>query len=197
MNFKQIAKHLTISNLFNVFFAIAIVVVLINPAAKALLIRGLMKIGLFQPDIATPLNPAMSTNLPHINFRSAGGQVMDLADQKGKVVFINFWATWCPPCIAEMPSINDLHEKLKNNKNIIFITVDTDHDLSRSALFISRHQFSLPLYVADSAIPETLSGNAIPTTVIFDKSGTMVFRKEGAGDYSGPKVLAYLLALSR
>ena len=62
---------------------------------------------------------------------------------------------------------------------------------------MNKHQFTLPLYEANSEMPENLLGGSIPTTVIFDKNGQLVFRHEGAGDYSSAKVADYLLNLAR
>jgi thiol-disulfide isomerase/thioredoxin len=194
---KTIKKNLTINNLLNGLFAIAMIIIIFNPSAKAILIRGLMKVGLFQPDVSQTIKVNEVSDLPEIVFENSDGETINLSDQKGKVVFINFWATWCPPCIAEMPSINDLQEKLKDNKNIVFIMVDTDHDFSRSVLFVKKHQFTFPVYQANSAIPANLLGSAIPTTVIFDKKGKMVFKHEGGADYSNAKVLTYLQQLSK
>jgi thiol-disulfide isomerase/thioredoxin len=196
MNLKSIHQKSTLSRLLNGLFAVVILIILFNPSAKALLIRGLMKVGLFQLDIAQPLKTVADKKLPDINFQSTNGQIMKLTNQKGKVIFMNFWATWCPPCIAEMPTINELQQKLKNNKNIIFIMVDTDHNFSKSVPFMSEHHFNLPLYQANNMIPENLLGNAIPTTVIFDKGGKMVFRHEGGADYSSSQILAYLTLLA-
>jgi thiol-disulfide isomerase/thioredoxin len=194
---KTIKKKLTVSNLLNVLFAIAVLIIIFNPSAKAVLIQGLMKVGLFQPDVSQTIKTSEASDLPEIVFENNNGETINLSDQKGKVVFINFWATWCPPCIAETPSINDLQEKLRGNKNIVFIMVDTDHDFSRSAPFVKKHQFTFPVYQANTAIPANLLGSAIPTTVIFDRKGKMVFEHEGGADYSNPKVLAYLQQLSK
>lgn len=193
---KTIKKNLTISNLLNGLFAIAVIIIIFNPSAKAILMRGLMKVGLFQPDVSQTINVNEASDLPEIVFENSDGEAINLRDKKGKVVFINFWATWCPPCIAEMPSVNDLQEKLKGNKSIVFIMVDTDHDFSRSVPFVKNHQFTFPVYQANSVIPGNLLGSAIPTTVIFNKKGKMVFKHEGGADYGNPKVLAYLQQLS-
>lgn len=197
MNLQSIRKKLTISNLLNWIFIVAVLTVLFKPTAKALLIRGLMGVGLFQPDVSQQVKTTGNTSLPNIRFQNINGQMLNLTDQKGKVIFMNFWATWCPPCIAEIPSINDLYEKLKGNKNIIFIMVDADRDFSKSVPFMTKHRYTLPLYKANSEIPESLLGSSLPTTVIFDKSGQIVFRNEGVGDYSNPQIMVHLLKLSR
>ncbi|QHS54820.1 TlpA family protein disulfide reductase [Mucilaginibacter sp. 14171R-50] len=192
----QFLNKLTLSRLINALFIVVIALLIFNPKAKAVMIQGLMKIGLFQPDIAESVTPAGATALPAVVFEGTDGKTVSLADHKGKVIFINFWATWCPPCIAEMPTINALHEKLKNNPNIVFMTVDADGNLDRSAMFMNKHHYSLPLYKAGTDVPPGMFGNTLPTTVIFDKSGKMVFRHEGTADFSNPKVMAYLLQIA-
>ena len=98
-----------------------LVTLIFSADAKGLLIEGLMKIGLFQPDIP---KVAAESNVPASNktsltqdveFIDSKGNTISLFYQNGKVVFINFWATWCPPCIAEMPTIDQLHEKYKRS----------------------------------------------------------------------------------
>ncbi|MES2279359.1 TlpA family protein disulfide reductase [Mucilaginibacter sp. HC2] len=197
MSISSIRKRLTVANMLNGVFIVLVLIVFFNPSAKALLIRGLMQVGLFQPDISQPIKTTNNTSLPNITFQNTNGQILNLSDQKGKVIFINFWATWCPPCIAEMPSVNELYEKLQHNKNIVFIMVDADHDFNKSVPFMNKHQFTLPLYEANSEIPENLLSGSIPITVIFDKKGQLVFHHEGAGDYSSAKFADYLLKLSR
>ena len=197
MSILSIRKKLTVANMLNGVFIVLVLIVFFSPSAKALLIRGLMQFGLFQPDISQPIKITGNTSLPNITFQNTNGQILNLSDQKGKVILMNFWATWCPPCVAEMPSVNELYEKLQHNKNIVFIMVDADHDFNKSVPFMNKHQFTLPLYEANSEMPENLLGGSIPTTVIFDKNGQLVFHHEGAGDYSSVKVADYLLKLSR
>ncbi|MDB5011305.1 MAG: resA 4 [Mucilaginibacter sp.] len=197
MKQQSIIKKLTLSHLLNGFFAIIIVIIIINPSAKSLLIQSLMKVGFFQPDLSPKVRTDHVATLPELTLQSSDSKTLYLPDQKGKVIFMNFWATWCPPCIAEMPSINELRKKLKENKNIVFIMVDVDHDFSKSVPFMSKHGFGLPIYQANDVIPENLLGRSIPTTVVFDRNGKMVFRNEGSADYNNAKVLAYLMQLSR
>lgn len=118
-----------------------------------------------------------------------------VADLKGKVVFINFWATWCPPCIEEMPSIAALKKKFKDNPNIVFLMVDVDNNLAKSKKFMAKQKLDLPVHVPYSQIPSNYLGNSIPTTVILDKKGEIVVRTEGARDYNAPKLVAAIEAL--
>ncbi|MFD0766676.1 TlpA family protein disulfide reductase [Mucilaginibacter lutimaris] len=191
----QASKILTRSNLVNGLLIALFLLVLFVPSVKGLFIRGLMKVGFFQPDIAQTIDtPVM---LPPVIFEGADGHMLNLQGQRGKVVFINFWATWCPPCVAEMPSINELYGKLKDNKNIVFIMVDADGDFNKSALFMLKHNYTMPLYRVTGNFPESLFKGTLPTTVIFDKQGKMVFRHEGSADYGGTKVSDYLQQLAK
>ena len=111
-------KLLNKSNLSNIVILLVFAALIFSPQAKGLVIQGLMQIGFFQPSVPeenTMVSNSNVTNSP-ILFTSESGTLLDLHSLKGKVVFINFWATWCPPCIAEMPSINQLSKQFKNNK---------------------------------------------------------------------------------
>ncbi|MFD2146081.1 TlpA family protein disulfide reductase [Mucilaginibacter antarcticus] len=121
---------------------------------------------------------------------------MSLSTLKGKVVFINFWATWCPPCIAEMTSINDLHQQFKADQNIIFLMVDADHAFNKSVPFMEKHQYGLSVYAATSNVPASIYNGSLPTTVILDKEGRLVFHHEGAADYTNSKFINYLTMLA-
>lgn len=191
-----IKKWIRLPHLLNGVVFIAFVILVINPSAKAVLIRGLMKAGLFQPQLSSVAIKKESAVLPDVIFESADGRVIHLANLKGKVIFLNFWATWCPPCIAEMPSINGLYEKLRNNNNIIFIIADADRNFQKSKPFMAKHHFTMPLYRPTSVVPESFLSHAIPTTTIIDRRGNVVFHQEGSADYSNPRVLQYLKSIA-
>jgi thiol-disulfide isomerase/thioredoxin len=186
-------KHLTISNLLNALFFVAVIVLLFVPSAKAFVLRSLMKTGLFQPKVTHTGKPVQ---VPDISFRDVKGETITLSALKGKVVFINFWATWCPPCIAELPSINTLHQKMDSNKNIIFLMADADGKPEQALLFLQKKQYNLPACMATSNVPAFVAAGTIPTTVVLNKKGEMVYHHEGAADYSNNKFTAYLQQLS-
>lgn len=120
------------------------------------------------------------------------GSVLQTQQLHGKVLIVNFWATWCPPCIAEMPSLNKMYQRYKNNSNLAVLMVDADSDFSKSLPFMQKNGYSLPVYVLAGKLPAGLISNAIPTTVIIDKSGRVVARHEGAADYSSEAFYNYL-----
>jgi thiol-disulfide isomerase/thioredoxin len=194
-------KWFTLSNIFTGIFIVFILAMLLNPGLKATVIQGLMKIGLFQPDMpkVSGNEKITSSLLPEdkeILLRNVDGTIFDLSAQKGKVIFINFWATWCPPCIAEMPSINRLYQKFKNNGNILFIMVDVDNNFDKSNAFMKKKGFALPVYTQVNDIPAKYFSGTLPTTVILDKSGKLVFHHEGVADYSNSEVADFIKKLS-
>lgn len=186
-------KLLTRSNLLNALFVGALLVLLFVPSAKALLIRGLMAVGFFRPSLEKPEVSQSAT--PNLYFQDASGNAVQLKELKGKVVFVNFWAVWCPPCIAEMPSINALHQKLKADTNIVFVMIDADGNLPKSKQFLEARNYNLPVYKVMSDVPESVYGNSLPTTVIFDKQGRIAFRHDGAANYDSGDVEQFLKQL--
>ena len=180
-----------------IFFAI----ITVSPEAKALLMRGLMKTGLFTPDVTNLQSDEISkpngTDNLSVSFITLDSRPINLADLKGKVVFINFWATWCPPCIAEMPSVNSLYNKMKNNDNVVFIMVDMDNKLESSEAFMKKNSYDLPVYAPTGSLPEELFTGSLPTTVIINKSGKIVFKHEGMADYDSGETEKLLNDLSR
>lgn len=127
-----------------------------------------------------------------ISFKDENGETVSLNSLKGKVVFINFWATWCPPCIHEMPSINELRKSFKGNDGIAFLMVDVDNKIEQSTAFMNKNNYDLPVYTAVGDIPPDYLGGAIPTTVVLDKKGEMVGRMEGGRDYTDPQIVGAL-----
>jgi thiol-disulfide isomerase/thioredoxin len=194
-------KWFTLSNIFTGIFIVFILAMLLNPGLKATVIQGLMKIGLFQPDMpkVSGNEKITSSLLPEdkeILLRNVDGTIFDLSAQKGKVIFINFWATWCPPCIAEMPSINKLYQKFKDDKNVLFIMVDVDNNPDKSNTFMKKKGFALPVYTQVSDIPTKYFSGTLPTTVILDKSGNIAFHHDGVADYSNSEVADFIKKLS-
>ena len=195
-------KWLTRSNLITALMLFFVLAMIISPQFKAIIIQGLMKIGLFQPAIPQQSDQAGSSLVSssevggEMIFKDENGKTINLSDLKGKVVFINFWATWCPPCIAEMPSINKLSEKFKDNSDVVFLMVDMDANMKKSQKFIQKHGYSLKVYIPASQISPEYFAGALPTTLLFDKSGKLVFKHEGGADYSNTEFEKFLNSLN-
>ena len=187
------SKILNRSNVINGILIVLFLVLLFVPPAKALVMEGLMKIGFFRPDTtAVEKQVNAEGNLSGIKFKDVNGKEIDLGELRGKVVFLNFWATWCPPCLAEMPSVNALHEKFKEDKDVVFILVDADSQLLKAQKFMDKKGYGLPVYAVASDIPEVLFKGSLPTTVVFDKKGRISFNESGAANYGDPKFIEFI-----
>ncbi|WP_443937526.1 TlpA family protein disulfide reductase [Pedobacter sp. MW01-1-1] len=127
-----------------------------------------------------------------LRFSNLQNEVTQLNEEKEKVVFVNFWATWCPPCLAEMPDLAKLYASYKKDPSVVFLFVDVDGNLDKSAEFIRTKKFDLPLYRSLGQISEQIFSGTLPTTVIFNKKGEMVFKKEGMANYQDPDVIRFL-----
>lgn len=139
---------------------------------------------------------AVGTVQPDVVFKDENNKEISLNALKGKVVFINFWATWCGPCRQELPSLHQLKQAFRDNNKIVFLFVDVDGDLVKSKAFMKKHQYDLPLVAPKSPIPSNFLGNAVPTTVIIDKKGRMVGHIEGSMDYNTKEVIKGLKDLT-
>lgn len=149
-----------------------------------------------EQNIATQeVSQVETSQTPDITFKDEAGKTVSLRSLKGKVVFINFWATWCPPCIREMPSIDELKDSFKESDDIVFLMVDVDNKMEKSSAFMQENDYDLPVYVPASNIPSDFLRGAIPTTVIIDKKGKMVARMEGGRNYRDPQIIKALKEL--
>lgn len=182
-------KHITTG----IFVAIVLVILFV-PAAKATLIQGLMEIGLFKPTIENK-HSAVNVDLASIKFKDSKGNTVTLADLKGKIIFLNFWATWCPPCLAEMPSINKFYEQFKDDKEVVFLMIDADGDFPKAQAYLDRKKYKFSVYTFASDLPKTIFKGSLPTTVVFDKQGRIAMNGEGAANYASAKFITFIKQL--
>lgn len=151
--------------------------------------------GIFQPDIEQPVQQqAIDLNMPLV---SLNGDRSNLAEYRGKILFINFWATWCPPCVAEMPDIQSLYQGYKDNPNIAFFMISLDRDTRKARNFIQRKRFTFPVYMPVSGIPKTLQSQVVPTTFVIDKKGRIVAKRQGMAEYNTHRFKTFLDSLAQ
>ena len=126
-----------------------------------------------------PPNPNENVSDP-LQFKLSklnGGDVR-LADYKGKVIVTNFWATWCGPCRIEMPELERAMEKYKDDKDVIFLAINTDDDRNYVEPYVKGQKIKLPVVYANNLDAEYRI-TSIPTTIVFDRQGQMSFRQAG------------------
>lgn len=171
------------------FFAGFFILMLVSPDAKAWFLRQIASTGIMNSKIeAAPAENSEGNEAgkPAGTFSvvNSAGEQINTADLKGKVVFINFWASWCPPCRAEFPSIQKFYDKYKGTENVVFFTVNLDDNPELGKKYLAKENLTLPFLVPSSIIPQELFSGNLPTTVILDKKGNIRLHHAGVGDYS-------------
>jgi thiol-disulfide isomerase/thioredoxin len=132
--------------------------------------------------------------VPNISLESLRGGNVELKNViKGKVVFLNFWATWCGPCKEEMPSMEALYKQFKD-KDFVFLTVSVDYEgLNPVKAFIDKNQYTFPVLLdPKSDTLDLFAVTRIPTTFIIDKEGRMIGRAIGPKNWKSPEVESIL-----
>ena len=123
------------------------------------------------------------------------GNSISFEEFKDRVAFVNFWATWCPPCVAEMPDIHSLYERKKENTSFVMISLDENEQKARD--FIARKDFKFPVYFLRSRLPDTYNTHAIPTTYILGRDGKVVIENHGMAKYNTKGIRNLLDELSK
>jgi thiol-disulfide isomerase/thioredoxin len=135
----------------------------------------------------TAANAASATSaLPAFRMRNGRGEIVDLAQFRGKKVFVNLWATWCPPCRAEIPSIESLGAKTDRNK-VEFVMLSLDDNFDKAKTYAANNNMKLPVYYPAADLPQLFVTEGIPMTIIFNEKGEVVFNEVGSANYDTPK----------
>ncbi|MEX2234857.1 MAG: TlpA disulfide reductase family protein [Cyclobacteriaceae bacterium] len=125
------------------------------------------------------------------------GKKLEMADLKGKVIFLNLWATWCGPCRVEMPSIQNLYNSVDKYKiAFVILSLDTEDQHSKIVQYIRVKEFSFPVYQPASPLPKLLRVNTIPTTFIIGTDGKVKTKKVGMANYDTEEMRVFLGTLT-
>ena len=112
-----------------------------------------------------------------------------IAIGQGKVTFLSYWATWCPPCIAELPGIQELYTDYGDRIDFVLVTQEETEKVQR---FITKKGYDLPVYIPQMQVPELLQSNSLPTNYIIDEKGNIIIKETGAADWNSAKVRTLL-----
>ncbi len=117
---------------------------------------------------------------------------------KGKVIFLNLWATWCGPCKAEMQGIHELYKEVAS-ENIAFVMLSIDKDNSKGKVvkYINDKGFTFPVYMPSGYLSEQLNVPSIPTTFVINKEGKIVAKEVGTTNFNTKKFKKFLVDLAK
>jgi peroxiredoxin len=144
--------------------------------------------------------PLRETGQPAPNFSFPGldGKMVSLSDHKGHVVLVNIWATWCPPCVDEMPSMEKLYRELKDEDfEILAVSIDA---LGEKAVapFMKKFKLSFPaLMDPDGTIKTLYKTTGVPESFIINKDGILVEKIIGPRNWASPELVRYFRDLIR
>lgn len=167
--------------------------------------RGILKTGLMNPDVEqaahmadarhdkTNMNTKEKADLG-MRLIDVNGDALSLEDFKGKAIFLNVWATWCPPCIAEMPGINKLYKDVKD-QNVEFVMLSVDQDFGKAIDFTQDRDFEFDIYKLGGPMPSMYASRAIPTTYVIDAEGNLVLTHKGMGDFDTKQFREFLASI--
>lgn len=109
------------------------------------------------------------------------GSKVSLAEQKGKVVLVDFWATWCGPCRAAIPNLVRMYNEYKD-QGLVVLGISLDQEKDALPKFIKDYNITYPILYGNQQIARAYEVQSIPTLVIFDKKGKIAFREVGFSD---------------
>ena len=125
------------------------------------------------------LDPNLGISDPmQFTLNAMGGGRLDLKTLRGKVLILDFWATWCVPCRTQHPLYDEVKKRFRDRDDVVFLSVDTDEDLDLVGPFIESMHWSGTVYF-DSGLVRRMSVNSIPATVVADQAGRIVSRMDG------------------
>jgi thiol-disulfide isomerase/thioredoxin len=163
--------------------------------------RGLLATGLWRATL-----PAQSQELPEqlasengyplsLPLVTVDGRPANLSQFRGKVVLINLWASWCPPCLAEMPGMQALYQKVDTSK-VAFVLISLDENQNKARALLKRKHYTMPVFFPTANLPAPFNSSSIPYTVILTPQGRVADRHSGMADYDTPEFKAALEKLA-
>lgn len=131
--------------------------------------------------------------IPDFSLKDLNGNQVEIRKLKGKIIFLNFWATWCGPCKQEMSSLEALHQRFKG-RNFVLVTISVDYeDMEHVRDFIQKHHYTFPVLLdSKGEVLDLFDIKGVPTTILVDKTGRMIGRATGRRDWKSAEVFSLI-----
>lgn len=120
-------------------------------------------------------------NAPNTNLKNLKGD---------KLIFLNFWGTWCPPCREEWPTIQKLYDSKKGKIDFVLIAMQDEEE--KVIKFMKDNNYSVPVYIAQSPISNTVLPKVFPTTFLLDKNGRILLKEDASKDWNSKSVHQFI-----
>jgi peroxiredoxin len=132
---------------------------------------------------------AAGRQAPSFSLPTLDGSEVSLEAMHGKIVLLNFWATWCGPCRTEMPSLEQLYRDFSAHPDFALVTVSTEGSTRSVENFMTKNGYDFPVLLdADNAVSRAFGVSALPSTFVIDREGRIVWNNSGALDWSDSRL---------
>jgi thiol-disulfide isomerase/thioredoxin len=167
------------------FLFFALLIAMLIPDSRKVVSSTVIRYTMFQPRESRDV-VYVDANKLKWHLTDMNGQQASPHQSLGKPIFINFWATWCPPCIAELPSIQKLYDQYKDQVDFYLITQEDENTINE---FLERRDYQLPIYRLHGHVSDLFYSRKIPASFLISPEGKLVMKKHGAANWDGSKVL--------
>jgi len=182
----------------NIIFVAIIALIIFTPIGTFVKVKlNQAKMLFFSPSAIEEINRVNISNFDW-NLVDSSGKTVNFKEMEGDIILVNFWATWCPPCVAEMPSLNELYKDYGDKITFVFLANDKIKSVNS---YLKKNEYNLPVYYSKDNEPEELRSPNIPTTYLIDDQGNIVMKEVGSYNWNSINVrnqidemLAFLLA---
>lgn len=144
---------------------------------------------------STASDVGLNRPAPDFTLTDMQGRKVTLSQFRGKIVLLNFWATWCPPCVEEMPSLEQLHQRFKD-QGLVLLAVNVEESYQTVSRFLQGKNYSFPILLDTAAeVQNTYQVFRFPETFVIDRNGIIVDRIIGGRDWMSSKTTAMINSL--
>ena len=133
-----------------------------------------------------------SAEASNFTLMSAQGSDISLSDYEGKFVLLNFWATWCPPCVKEMPALNVLHNKLNGSNGLEVVGVHVGPALANVKQFLKDRPVDFDILIDKSMSLSSWQVSGLPTTFLISPAGKVIYKATGERDWGSDEMVEFI-----
>lgn len=176
---------LTKKHWYNIIFVVVIALIIFTPVGTFVNVKLNQAKMWFSNPSSIETSERVTISDFDWNLVDNNGKTVNFQEMEGNIILVNFWATWCPPCVAEMPSLNNLYKDYGDKITFVFMANDKIKNVNS---YFEKNGYDLPVYYSKDNEPIALQSPSIPTTYIIDDQGTIVMKEVGAYNWNSTSV---------